>query len=641
MTVESFDRRAIDRRGRLRMRRVLGGFAVVVGLLGVLPGSTSAGESSLSPGAIEAADELGAQHDQYVVMFRSTPGRDRAVGATALAGVEVVSSHVGNRPWALVEGEADEIAGLRAHPDVFAVEPNSVVTLAGTPSARVATAWPSIQADPPWGLDRIDQERLPLSTTYTAPSTGAGVRVYVIDDGIYRPHVDFGGRVDPGLFLPAFRTSGHSECSRHGSHVAGTIGGAYSGVAKHVELVPLRVFTCDGSSNTAAVMAAIDWIVVNHEAGTPGVVNMSFGGPKSDVLDAKVASLVTAGLVVVAAAGNESRTQSGDVDACESSPARSDVVITVGATTTADARSSFSNIGPCVDLFAPGSSIVSVLAAGSISRFGTSSGTSMATPHVAGAAALLLSREPTLTPAQVGQRLGADATPDVVTNPGVGSPNLLLYVSDLDQVGSDPPAPDDVSPLAIPSNATFGAAASLPLADGTVTGTNRHSRCEPGEPLHAGVGRGASVWWTFTSPDSGTVTLSTAKSVADSGGALDTLLAAYTGRAVGELSAVASNDDVSSGDVTSRITFQVAAGTKYSVAVDGYDAMPGAIMLEVSWVPTTSPTTTPATSPATSPTPMMSPTPAPTTLRPPSNCPTPCRRRGRRPPRAAPPDGPS
>ncbi|MEX2626705.1 MAG: S8 family peptidase, partial [Ilumatobacteraceae bacterium] len=304
-----------------------------------------------------------------------------------------------------MRGDARAVDALRRDPAVERIEPDRVLGLERGPAPAPVQAVPrsaaSTQTEPPWGLDRVDQRELPLSGTYTAPANGDGVIAYVIDDGIWRPHVDFEDRVLPGAALVGLdepdepSTDSHPTCSTHGSHIAGTIGGVFAGLAKQVELVPVRVFDCDGRSSTSAVILALEWVRDNHPSDGPGVVNLSFGGPESDLLDAAVDDVVAAGIAVAAAAGNE------NVDACSTSPARSPVAITVGSTTSTDARSGFSNIGPCVDLFAPGSSILSVDADDSSTGFTLMSGTSMATPHVAGAAALLLALEPDLEPAQV------------------------------------------------------------------------------------------------------------------------------------------------------------------------------------------------------------------------------------------------
>lgn len=275
------------------------------------------------------------------------------------------------------------------------------------------------QINPPWGLDRIDQRDVLRDSRYSYNETGAGVSAYIIDTGILPSHSDFGGRVGAG-FTAISDSYGSGDCHGHGSHVAGTVGGSTYGVAKAVSLIPVRVLSCSGSGATSGVIRGIDWVIAHHESGVPAVANMSLGGSASASLNAAVTRGINDGVVFVVAAGNNNRL------ACSYSPASTPNAITVGATGSNDARASFSNFGSCVDVFAPGVSILSVgITSSSSAR--TMSGTSMAAPHVAGAAALWLQIDPGATPAQIAQRMLSVATPDKVTNQGLGSPNLLLY----------------------------------------------------------------------------------------------------------------------------------------------------------------------------------------------------------------------
>jgi subtilisin family serine protease len=271
------------------------------------------------------------------------------------------------------------------------------------------------QSNPPWGLDRIDQRNRPLSATYTYNFTGAGVRVYVIDTGIRTSHTQFGGRASN--VFDAFGGSG-TDCNGHGTHVAGTIGGSTYGVAKSSMPRGVRVLDCNGSGSNSGVIAGVDWVRVNHIA--PAVANMSLGGGISSALDTAVNNLSNAGVPIAVAAGNS------NTNACNSSPARAANAITVGSTTTTDARSSFSNFGTCLDLFAPGSGILSAYATSNTAT-ATLSGTSMASPHVAGVAALYKQANPSASAATVRNAIVNGATTNVVTNAGTGSPNRLLY----------------------------------------------------------------------------------------------------------------------------------------------------------------------------------------------------------------------
>jgi len=271
------------------------------------------------------------------------------------------------------------------------------------------------QSNPPWGLDRIDQRNRPLSATYTYNWTGSGVRAYVIDTGILTSHTQFGGRASN--VFDALGGNG-SDCNGHGTHVAGTIGGSTYGVAKSSLPRGVRVLNCSGSGSNSGVIAGVDWVTNNHI--NPAVANMSLGGGISSALDTSVNNLANSGVPIAVAAGNS------NADACGSSPARAANAITVGATTSTDARASFSNFGTCVDIFAPGQGILSAWWT-STTATNTISGTSMASPHVAGAAALYKQFSPSASSATVRNALVNNATTNVISGAGTGSPNRLLY----------------------------------------------------------------------------------------------------------------------------------------------------------------------------------------------------------------------
>jgi subtilisin family serine protease len=309
------------------------------------------------------------------------------------------------------------LPALQLLPGVAAVQRDQVV--------RATTTQPS---PPSYGLDRVDQRALPLSHSYSYTATAANVTAYIIDTGILYSHTDFGGRAVPG-FDAVTAGGGAVDCNGHGTHVSGTVGGATYGIAKGVKLVGVRVLGCDGSGSTAGVVAGIDWVTGNHQAGAPAVANMSLGGGADAALDAAVNRAIADGVTFGVAAGNDGSGLAdllGTSNACSSSPARVPAALTVAATDATDARASYSNRGSCVDLWAPGTGIKSDWYT-STTATNTISGTSMATPHVVGVAALYLSGNPTATPAAVAAALNSAATPGVVKNAGSGTPNRLLF----------------------------------------------------------------------------------------------------------------------------------------------------------------------------------------------------------------------
>jgi aqualysin 1 len=302
---------------------------------------------------------------------------------------------------------ATALDALRADASVAYVEADATV--------RASTT----QQNATWGLDRIDQANLPLSGTFTYTSTGAGVNAYVIDTGIRKTHSEFGGRAVHGVDTTGPVSVTSDDCNGHGTHVSGTIGGATYGVAKTVRLVAVRVLNCAGVGLNSGVIAGVDWVTGDHQAGQPAVANMSLGGGKSVALEQAVANSIADGVTYAVAAGNETE------DACTGSPSGLPAAITVGATTNTDARASFSDFGPCVDFFAPGSGITS---ASFLTDTGTAtmSGTSMASPHVAGVAALYLQGNPGAAPQQVRDALYGLTTKNIVTDAQSANNHLLF-----------------------------------------------------------------------------------------------------------------------------------------------------------------------------------------------------------------------
>jgi aqualysin 1 len=299
------------------------------------------------------------------------------------------------------------VQALRNNPVINFVEQDQTVAANQVSPENQAT----------WGLDRIDQADRPLDTQYNFTGTGAGVNAFIIDTGIRADHVEFAGRVRPG-YNGVADANGTNDCHGHGTHVSGTVGGTTWGVAKGVSLIPVRVLDCTGQGLWSTVIAGVDWVA--NSTLRPAVANMSLGGTASASLDAAVAGAVSKGVTMVVAAGNS------NLDACGYSPSREPSAITVGSSNSLDSRSYFSNIGTCVDIFAPGESITSAGIASSTAST-IMSGTSMASPHVAGVAALMLQANPAASPAAITSSLKGNATPNRLASVGAGSPNLLLY----------------------------------------------------------------------------------------------------------------------------------------------------------------------------------------------------------------------
>jgi len=311
------------------------------------------------------------------------------------------------------------------------VEPNQVIDIDRVGQRDLQ------QTDTTWGIDRVDQRDLPLNSVYDAPGDGTGVAAYILDTGVQIAHDEFGDRARWGE-----NTSGDGDdrdCHGHGTHVAGTVGGTTYGVAKNVEIIAVKVLTCSGSGSTTGVINGVEWTAQDAAAkGKPATANMSLGGGFSTALNAAVKALNNGGVPTVVAAGNDNG------NACTKSPASEPDVITVGSTTISDARSSFSNFGTCVDIFAPGSSITAAWIGNNNSTIRTISGTSMASPHVCGGVALLL--EAGISPDNIAEEIVSRATSDKVTDPQNGSPNKLLYVGSVGPTNSPTPAPPTPAP---------------------------------------------------------------------------------------------------------------------------------------------------------------------------------------------------
>ena len=416
-----------------------------------LTGAVLLGMSAMAAQAGELKTAQRPVEGEYIVVLKqqaaSLLGEANLKGAAKRSPVATIAQQMGQAHNAkvtrsfkkalrgfVVKADDKALARLLADDRVAYVQENGIVELSDTQNNAI------------WSLDRIDQRDLPLSTTYTYDTNAAGVHAYIMDTGIKSDHTEFTGRLGAG-FTSELDGRGTEDCQGHGSHVAGTVGGTSWGVAKGVTLHAVRVFGCGSTTTNDKILAGIDWVTENHIK--PAVVNMSLGGGADQAEDDAVQAMIDAGVITVVAAGNS------DANACLYSPARLPAAITVGATMSNDRRPDVtnwgrtptgaaqgSNYGACLDLFAPGDNITSVSLSG-IQASKSNSGTSMAAPAVAGAAALYLAVHPLATQAEVSQALVDSASSNKVTNAGANSPNKLLY----SLFGGGNP-PDNTAPVA-------------------------------------------------------------------------------------------------------------------------------------------------------------------------------------------------
>lgn len=383
------------------MRRRTIGAAAAFGLL------LSAAAGTVTSAAAAPTTDRSQAPRKYIVQTDSVAVTGGVVGGVRHEGGAVKDVYTKALAGFSATMTADQVRELRSDRRVRSITPDAVVHSTAT------------QTNPTWGLDRIDQRTTTGNRSYRYDTTGAAVTAFVVDTGVRLGHSQFGGRASSGHDFVDDDTNA-TDCQGHGTHVAGTIGGSTYGTAKAVKVVALRVLDCTGSGYFSDTIEALDWILAHKPAG-PSVVNMSLGGGAYAPIDEAVERTVAAGIPVVVSAGNNGG------NACHQSPARAPHAVTVAATDSRDTRPGWSNVGSCVDLFAPG---VDVRSASNDSNTATTvkSGTSMSAPHVTGVVARYLQKQPKATPAQVTTALAATATTSAVKNPG-GAPNRLLHVA--------------------------------------------------------------------------------------------------------------------------------------------------------------------------------------------------------------------
>lgn len=553
----------------------------LVASLAVVTTTTTTGAAPAPPPTGEVVEAPRSVPGEYIVVLEDrVPRPEVAAVADDLAAEhdgEVLDTYRHAVRGFAAELSAEDAAALAADPDVVRVEENAIGETFTTQDVSDAGLW---------GLDRIDDATAPTrDNSYVYNAEGFGVNAYVLDTGIATTHTQFGVRasvVHDSVSPSLSEARSNGDCTPpppptpgnfpHGSFVAGVIGGTTTGVAKSVNLRGVRMARCNGSIVESEVLDAIDWVTTN--AVDPAVVNASWGFSGADVpaVNDAVRASIASGLTWVVAAGNGGADQVGD-DACSTSPAMVSQAIVVGATDIADARTGFSNFGPCLDLFAPGAAVRSAYPLDP-STTATASGTSFAAPFVAGVAARYLANNTTASPSRVALSILGNTTPDVVTGAGTGSPNRLLFSGFLDAIGG-------ATASTVAPNDGFAFPTVISRSTGEITGRNFVATTELGEPVHRSGGGNNSVWYQWTAPSTGVMRFDTC----DTG--VDTVMAVYTGSALGSLTKLGDSDDSCPTGNGSRVSFVALQNTTYRIAVAGWGTASGHFNL--AWGPSTLP----------------------------------------------------
>ncbi|MBW4717655.1 S8 family peptidase [Saccharothrix obliqua] len=514
----------------------------VLGLAAVSAAALAFGNAGVAAaeGQVLSADSPDAIAGSYIVALRDSAS-PRALSASAADSLVTRYGGQVRATWqdALngfhAQLTAQQARRIAADPRVDFVQADLKIQVEGT------------QTNPPsWGLDRIDQPNLPLDNSYTYPNTASNVRAYVVDTGIRTSHQEFGGRATWGTNTI---DSNNTDCHGHGTHVAGTVGSRSYGVAKEVKLVAVKVLDCQGSGSSSSVVNGVNWVARN--AVKPAVGNMSLGGPADSATDTAVRGAVAAGITFAVASGNDNKT------ACNYSPARVREAISTNASNRSDQKASFSNWGTCTDIFAPGQDITSTWHS-SDSATNTISGTSMASPHVAGAAAIYVSANPSATPAQVETALVNAATNGKISNPGTGSPNKLLFIENT-------PQPTDPK-ITNPGNQSTNVGQAVNLTVSATEGTPPYTFSFTGLPT--GLTGSASGQVTGAPTTAGTYTVTA--TVTDAAGKKASVTFTWTVKSPGGCDAVTNDTDVAIGDnsdVNSPITLDCTGAASATTQV--------------------------------------------------------------------------